>query len=142
MERKPVLGIFLGEAAGIGPELVAKVVADGTVYKYCRPVLIGDARVLALGQKIAGVHFQWNVISDPTEADWTTGNVPLLDLKNFNPEKLTMGTIDTDSGYATGESLVTCMSLLKSGKIDGFVFQTRKFASKHTKIAPNFGAIL
>ena len=30
MERKPVLGIFLGEAAGIGPELVAKVVADGT----------------------------------------------------------------------------------------------------------------
>ncbi|EKG6984744.1 4-hydroxythreonine-4-phosphate dehydrogenase PdxA, partial [Escherichia coli] len=122
MERKPVLGIFLGEAAGIGPELVAKVVADGTVYKYCRPVLIGDARVLALGQKIAGVHFQWNVISDPTEADWTTGNVPLLDLKNFNPEKLTMGTIDTDSGYATGESLVTCMSLLKSGKIDGFVF--------------------
>ncbi|CDL42876.1 4-hydroxythreonine-4-phosphate dehydrogenase [Escherichia coli ISC41] len=86
MERKPVLGIFLGEAAGIGPELVAKVVADGTVYKYCRPVLIGDARVLALGQKIAGVHFQWNVISDPTEADWTTGNVPLLDLKNFNPE--------------------------------------------------------
>ncbi|WP_250845681.1 hypothetical protein [Escherichia coli] len=74
MERKPVLGIFLGEAAGIGPELVAKVVADGTVYKYCRPVLIGDARVLALGQKIAGVHFQWNVISDPTEADWTTGN--------------------------------------------------------------------
>ncbi|MDM6711577.1 hypothetical protein QUG13_16600, partial [Escherichia coli] len=74
MERKPVLGIFLGEAAGIGPELVAKVVADGTVYKYCRPVLIGDARVLALGQKIAGVHFQWNVISDPTEADlkWST----------------------------------------------------------------------
>lgn len=50
MERKPVLGIFLGEAAGIGPELVAKVVADGTVYKYCRPVLIGDARVLALGK--------------------------------------------------------------------------------------------
>lgn len=78
--------------------------------------------VFALGQEIAGVDFQWDVISDPTEADWTTGNVPLLDLKNFNPEKLTMGTIDTASGYATGESLVTCMSLLKSGKIDGFVF--------------------
>ena len=67
MERKPVLGIFLGEAAGIGPELVAKVVADGTVYKYCRPVLIGDARVLALGQEIAGVDFQWDVISGITD---------------------------------------------------------------------------
>ncbi|EIM5533012.1 4-hydroxythreonine-4-phosphate dehydrogenase PdxA [Salmonella enterica subsp. enterica] len=122
MERKPVLGIFLGEAAGIGPELIAKVVADGTVYKYCRPVLIGDARVMALGQKIAGVDFQWDVISDPSDADWNTGNIPLLDLKNFNPENLVMGAIDTRSGHATGESLVTCMSLLKSGKIDGFVF--------------------
>lgn len=122
MERKPVLGIFLGEAAGIGPELIAKVVADGTVYKYCRPVLIGDARVLALGQKIAGVNFQWDVISDPAEANWDTGNIPLLDLKNFNPENMTMGTIDTTSGHATGESLVVSMSLLKSGKIDGFVF--------------------
>lgn len=122
MERKPVLGIFLGEAAGIGPELIAKVVADGTVYKYCRPVLIGDARVLALGQKIAGVNFQWDVINDPAEANWDTGNIPLLDLKNFNPENMTMGTIDTTSGHATGESLVVSMSLLKSGKIDGFVF--------------------
>ncbi|EAQ9984935.1 4-hydroxythreonine-4-phosphate dehydrogenase PdxA [Salmonella enterica] len=122
MERKPVLGIFLGEAAGIGPELIAKVVADGTVYKYCRPILIGDARVMALGQKIAGVDFQWDVISDPSDADWNTGNIPLLDLKNFNPENLVMGTIDTCSGHATGESLVTCMSLLKTGKIDGFVF--------------------
>lgn len=122
MERKPVLGIFLGEAAGIGPELIAKVVADGTVYKYCRPVLIGDARVLALGQKIAGVNFQWDVISDPAEANWDTGNIPLLDLKNFNPENMTMGAIDTTSGHATGESLVVSMSLLKSGKIDGFVF--------------------
>ena len=122
MERKPVLGIFLGEAAGIGPELIAKVVADGTVYKYCRPVLIGDARVLALGQKIAGVNFQWDVISDPAEANWDTGNIPLLDLKNVNPENMTMGTIDTTSGHATGESLVVSMSLLKSGKIDGFVF--------------------
>lgn len=52
MERKPVLGIFLGEAAGIGPELVAKVVADGTVYKYCRPVLIGDARYLLLDKRL------------------------------------------------------------------------------------------
>lgn len=122
MKRKPVLGIFLGEAAGIGPELIAKVVADGTVYKYCRPVLIGDARVLALGQKIAGVNFQYHVISDPAEADWDNGSIPLLDLKNFNPENMTMGTIDTASGHATGESLVICMSLLKSGKIDGFVF--------------------
>jgi 4-hydroxy-L-threonine phosphate dehydrogenase PdxA len=122
MEQKPVLGIFLGEAAGIGPELVAKVIADGTACKYCRPILIGDARVLALGQKIAGVSFTWETITDPTEATWENGTFPLIDLKNYNPENLVMGTIDTVSGHATGESLVRCMALLKNRKIDGFVF--------------------
>ncbi|HAT1684030.1 TPA: 4-hydroxythreonine-4-phosphate dehydrogenase PdxA [Klebsiella oxytoca] len=122
MKHKPVLGIFLGEAAGIGPELVAKVIADGSAEQYCRPVIIGDARVLELGQKIAGVSFPWQIISDPQQAEWGNGKVPLLDLKNYDPQNLVMGTIDTVSGHATGESLVACMKLLKSGKIDGFVF--------------------
>ena len=122
MERKPVLGIFVGEAAGIGPELVAKVIADGTAAKYCRPIIIGDARVLALGQKIAGVSFPWQTISDPAEANWDNGAIPVLDLQNYDPQNLQMGTIDTVSGHATGESLVTSMALLRSAKIDGFVF--------------------
>ncbi len=45
---KPVLGILLGEAAGIGPEIVAKLCAKNRLTEHCRPVLIGDARVLAI----------------------------------------------------------------------------------------------
>lgn len=120
--NKPILGIFLGEAAGIGPELVAKVIADGTAAKYCRPILIGDARVLELGQKIAGVSFPWEVIADAGEADWGHGKCPLIDLKNYDPKDLVMGKIDTVSGFATGDSLVSSMKLLKAGKIEGFVF--------------------
>ncbi|WP_423060911.1 PdxA family dehydrogenase [Citrobacter portucalensis] len=122
MKNKPVLGIFLGEAAGIGPELVAKVIADGAAYQYCKPIIIGDARVLALGQKIAGVSFPWETITDPSQANWDNGAVPLIDLKNYDPTDLVMGTIDTVSGHTTGESLIICMELLKSAKIDGFVF--------------------
>lgn len=122
MTNKPVLGIFLGEAAGIGPELVAKVIADGTASKYCRPIIIGDARVLELGQKIAGVSFPYEVITDAGEADWDHCKCPLIDLHNFDPKDLVMGKIDTVSGFATGQSLVSSMKLLKAGKIDGFVF--------------------
>ncbi len=118
---KPILGLFLGEAAGIGPELIAKLVADGTVQRYCRPLLIGDARVLELGQRIAGVSFPCTKIEDPALADWD-GSVPMLDLKNFDPTGLVMGQINTDSGKATGDSLIFSMRLLKEGSIDGFVF--------------------
>lgn len=122
MKNKPVLGIFLGEAAGIGPELVAKVIAGGIAQRYCRPIIIGDARVLQLGQEIAGVSFPLEIISDPQQARWDDGKIPLVDLNNFDPQNLVMGAIDTASGYATGESLVASMAMLKSGKIDGFVF--------------------
>lgn len=118
---KPILGIFLGEAAGIGPEVVARLVAEGTVQQYCRPLLIGDARVLDLGQRIAGVSFPYTVVENASQADWD-GPVPMLDLQNFDPEGLIMGQLNTTSGKATGDSLIASMRLLKEGDIDGFVF--------------------
>lgn len=118
---KPILGIFLGEAAGIGPEVIARLVVDGTVRRYCRPLLIGDARVLELGQRIANVSFPYAVVENASQADWD-GPIPMLDLKNFDPAGLVMGQINTTSGKATGDSLIASMRLLKEGAIDGFVF--------------------
>ena len=118
---KPILGIFLGEAAGIGPEVIARLVAAGTVRQYCRPLLIGDARVLDLGQRIANVSFPYTVVENASQANWD-GPIPMLDLKNFDPAGLVMGQINTTSGKATGDSLIASMRLLKEGAIDGFVF--------------------
>ena len=49
---RPILGILLGEATGIGPEVVAKVCAKNRISNYCRPILIGDLRVLKAGMNI------------------------------------------------------------------------------------------
>lgn len=118
---KPILGIFLGEAAGIGPEVIAALVHQGRIQKHCRPLLIGDARVLEMGRRIACADFPYTIVDTPSEVDWN-GPIPLLDLKNFDPANLCMGQIDTASGKATGDSLITCMDLLKTGGIEGFVF--------------------
>lgn len=118
---KPILGIFLGEAAGIGPEVIAKLVDEKKVYKYCRPILIGDSRVLALGQKIAGTHFPVTIIEKANDANWE-GPIPILDLKNFDPKDLKIGEVNPVSGKATGDTLVYSMDLLKEHAIDGFVF--------------------
>ena len=105
---KPILGIFLGEAAGVGPEIIAKLVAEKVVQEYCRPVLIGDVRVLQLGQKIAKVDFPFVRVSHVKEINWE-GPVSILDLKNFDPETLKMGEINSISGKATGDALVYSM---------------------------------
>ncbi|MBP2625687.1 MAG: 4-hydroxythreonine-4-phosphate dehydrogenase [Firmicutes bacterium] len=118
---KPILGITLGEATGIGPELIAKLISNNRLALYCRPVIIGDARVLELGKKIAGVDFPVNIVDNVSAIDWD-GPISILDQKNFDPTHLKMGEINVDSGRVTGDTLVTALRLLDEGAIQGMVF--------------------
>lgn len=118
---KPLLGILLGDATGIGPELVARLCNTATLPLYCRPVLIGDLRVLALGKKIAKADFPVVVIDDIAQASWADG-LPLLDQRNLDPAHLTVGKINKLSGKVTGDMLVTAIQMLRRGELDGFVY--------------------
>lgn len=118
---KPILGITLGEAAGIGPELIAKLAANDRLRPYCRPVLIGDARVLELGKKIANVKFPVAIVENVSAIDWD-GPISILDQKNFDPTYLEMGKINVPSGKVTGDTLVTALHLLDKREIQGMVF--------------------
>ena len=54
MATKPVIGVLLGDAAGVGPELVAKCAAEGFYEQYCKPIVIGDLRVLERALEVIG----------------------------------------------------------------------------------------
>jgi len=47
MERKPLIGITLGDPGGIGPEVVLRALRDARVRHASRPVIIGDPQILA-----------------------------------------------------------------------------------------------
>ena len=44
MSGKPILGILLGDAAGVGPEIIAKLAASRFYDEYCRPEMPGYLR--------------------------------------------------------------------------------------------------
>ncbi|HEU6447980.1 MAG TPA: 4-hydroxythreonine-4-phosphate dehydrogenase PdxA [Verrucomicrobiae bacterium] len=51
---RPVLGLTMGDPAGIGPEICLAAIREPSIRKSCTPVLFGDAGVLQLvGQKIS-----------------------------------------------------------------------------------------
>lgn len=118
---KPVLGITLGEAAGIGPEIIAKLCAGDKFAPYCRPILIGDRRVLEHGRKVAGVQFPVKKVSRVEEVDWA-GPIAILDLANLDPATVAVGQVNPPSGKVTGDTLLLALELLKAGKIEGLVF--------------------
>ncbi len=46
MSAKPILGLTMGDPAGIGPEICLRAITEPSVLKICTPVLFGDAGVL------------------------------------------------------------------------------------------------
>jgi 4-hydroxythreonine-4-phosphate dehydrogenase len=46
--KKPVIGISMGDPAGIGPEICLKSLSDYSNYERCNPLIIGDATLMKL----------------------------------------------------------------------------------------------
>ena len=85
---RPRLALLLGDCTGIGPEIVAKVLAAGAIQEKARIVVVGDARVLVRGMQIAGVDFPWRRIERGVANDWDGPEVPLIDLGTIRLPRL------------------------------------------------------
>ena len=118
---KPVIGILLGDATGVGPEIVAKLFETDELLEYCRPVIIGDRRVMDQGKEISNVDFSTEEIDEPHQAKWN-GSIPLINQGILGPAEFTIGQISAEAGRAMGEMLVYALQSCKKGKISGFTF--------------------
>jgi 4-hydroxythreonine-4-phosphate dehydrogenase len=76
---RPIVAIVQGDASGIGPELIAKLLADPETYTRCRPVVVGDAEIVAWGVEIAGKASTVRPIRDISEAKGEPGTIDVLD---------------------------------------------------------------
>ena len=50
----PLIGVTMGDGAGIGPEVIVPAVLDAATLSRCRPVVIGDAARLREAARILG----------------------------------------------------------------------------------------
>jgi 4-hydroxythreonine-4-phosphate dehydrogenase len=117
---KPLIGLMLGDPTGIGPEQCARVLADGRLGDAARLIVVGDARVLALGARDAGVAL-----------DLAGHGVELIDLRNMDPATLSRGAISADSGRVAGETLKVMIDMALDGKLDGICFGPLNKAALH-----------
>lgn len=127
----PLLALVLGDATGIGPEQCARVLADGRLADAARLLVVGDARVLEMGARDAGVKVRARACDAPEKADWSAGEVPVLDLANLDPATLKRGAISADSGRITGETLAHAIALALEGRLDGVTFAPLNKAALH-----------
>jgi 4-hydroxythreonine-4-phosphate dehydrogenase len=120
--EKPVIGLMLGDATGIGPEVCAKLIASGELNAVARVAVIGDARVLEMGMRDAGVTFAYRAHGSLQEVRWPAETVPLVDLRNIDPASLARGAASAESGRVTGETLRAMIDMALAGRLDGICF--------------------
>ncbi|MEX0885564.1 MAG: 4-hydroxythreonine-4-phosphate dehydrogenase PdxA [Phycisphaeraceae bacterium] len=84
--RKPVIGITMGEPAGIGPEVVVKALADRDVRKQARFVIYGMNELLAYAADLAEIDpFWWRLQHDAARATYDlVHDVVVLDYDEYS----------------------------------------------------------
>jgi len=86
---KPIVGITMGDAAGIGPEGIAKALAHKELYDVCTPLVVGDASVMKNALKIVKKEdLKVQSLDDPAKAQYQYGTIHVLDLHNIDASKL------------------------------------------------------
>ena len=115
------LALALGDAAGIGPELAARLLTHPDMAAQ-DVVVIGAAEVLAMGARHAGVALDLPVATgDMTAATLPAGHV-LLDLANCDPAAATLGESSEVAGRASLENFATSLRLGAAGIADAVMF--------------------
>ena len=93
----PTIAFAIGDPCGISPELAAKVLADDAVRRGARHIVIGDRRVLALGEQHAGVNIDIALVTSE-EAAVEFGSTVFWDQGNLEPDDITLGEISLAGG--------------------------------------------
>jgi len=122
MQQKPVIGILLGDATGIGPEIVAKLLLKEELYAAARIVVIGDQRIFKMGQQVISADFPFSVVNQIDEAASDSNQPVVLDFPALSPAEVTYKQVSAKAGKAVYETLEFAIKLALAKKIDAIVF--------------------
>ena len=98
--EKPIIAVTMGDPAGIGPEIVAKSIADKATYDVARCIVIGDKKVMEKAIEIVGADLKVNVVDSPADGDYSYGVLNMIDLDNINMSMFEYGKINAMCGQA------------------------------------------
>jgi 4-hydroxythreonine-4-phosphate dehydrogenase len=117
MTTRPRIAITMGDAAGVGPEVIMKALAHRELYAIARPLVVGDAKRLGRAGQIVRSGLAVRAIAEPEDAGFEPGVVDCLDLA-LVPEDTPFGKLSTACGEAAYRFIERAVALAVAGKVD------------------------
>lgn len=114
---RPIIAITMGDAAGVGPEIIMKSLAARDLYERCRPLVIGDLNRLREAGKIVGNNLKVHAIDNVESANYDYGVVECIDLGLIPPE-YPFGKLSALCGHAAYCYIECAVQLAMKQQID------------------------
>jgi len=117
----PLIGITMGDPAGIGPEIIVKTITDGEIHRICRPVILGDPEILCSTILRASRELSLNIISSPSEARGHPGEIDLVAFSDLSKGTILPGKPTVAGGRAMVEYITRAVKMCLEAELDAMV---------------------
>ena len=120
-QTKANIALLLGDPAGIGPELISKLLKEEITNK-ANIVVIGEKQILENGNNVTGNSHQLEIVEDFDQIDFNKSNRFLLDISKGKNHNYKIAEPSKESGESVLEALNLALNLAKEKKIDAINF--------------------
>lgn len=120
-DARPIVGLTMGDPAGIGPEVVAKALASLEVGRVCRPLVIGSKPVIERTIRTLGLPLRVVPVEGHDRAIGRRGELPVLDPLKRPLDRFRMGEAAKEPGAAAVAFITKAVRLAEVGCISAIV---------------------
>ena len=113
---QPLVAVTMGDAAGIGPEIIAKTFAEPDFTERNRAVVVGDMAILERAVKLLGLSLRINPVAVPDEGRYEPGTMDVIPASDL-PHDLPFGKLDARAGAAAFEYVRRAIELSLDGSV-------------------------
>lgn len=120
MEKyKPIIGITIGDPAGIGPEIIIRALKEREIYEVCKPLVIGCASALERARQVLQEdEIRFRELEKVSEAVFQYGTIDVLKTGEYDLSNLQWGTEQKLAGQISVDAIYKSIELGTSGEID------------------------
>ena len=119
--KRPIIGITMGDPAGIGAEIAVKALGNEEIYRKSKPVVIGSRCLIDDALKFIPSNLKLNVIKNTEEIKGEFGIIDLIDLDNIKLDEFNYGKVSAKAGQASLDYIYKGIDLAMEGLVDAVV---------------------
>jgi len=119
--KQPILGVTMGDPAGVGPEIIARAGAEPAVRRDSRPVVIGAASAMSAALALVASPLTLHAVKRVADCRWADSTLEVLDLGNVDMASLPRAAVSAAAGKAAYDYVERAVALAQAHEIHGIV---------------------